>query len=117
MKLPLLFSLAIIFFGCSDNTTTVITHELQVSPHSLTFAHGESVKTLSVTHSCTCPFSWNLNVLTVTQVLKDTSGTGDNTRVPIWIDRTKLTTDTLVAALQVKADGYGIDTVAITVFK
>src|SRR5437016_3964568 len=101
MKFFILLILAANILGCSDNTTTIATHELQVSPHSLTFAHGVSMQTLSVTHSCTCPFSWNLNYLIVTPILKDTSGTGDNTKVPIWIDRTTMTADTLNALLQV----------------
>lgn len=117
MKFLLLFVFGIAFFGCYSNTTTYTVHELVVSPLSLTFSHGDTVKTLSITHTCTCPFSWNVNVLDSTAVLQPTSGSGDNTQVAIHIDRTKFKGDSLHAALQVNGYSYGIDTIRVTVFK
>ena len=104
--------------GCYNNATTYTTHELVVTPLSLTFMHSDTVKFLSITHTCTCPFSWNVNVLDSTRVLQHASGVGDNTQVPIRIDRSQLSVvDTLHATLQITSNGYGTDTVQVTVLK
>jgi hypothetical protein len=58
-----------------------------------------------------------VTVLTNTAVLKDTSGTGDNKNVPINIDRTLMTKDTLVSALQIKSNYINIDTVQVTIYR
>jgi hypothetical protein len=117
MKLFFLIIFTSAIIGCYNNSTTYTTHELVVTPLSLTFAHTDNTKTLSITHTCTCPFSWNVNVLDSTRVLKDTSGIGDNTQVLITIDRSKLTVDTLRVSLQITSNGYGTDTVLVTVLK
>jgi hypothetical protein len=117
MKSFFAFFFAIAFLGCYNNTTTYTVHEMVISPHTLTYTHSDAIKPLSITHTCTCPFNWNVNVLTLTQVLKDTSGSGDNTQVPISIDRTKMTEDTLRATLQITSNGYGTDTVQVIVLK
>jgi len=117
MKYILLIAFAGIFAACNDNSTTVIQHEMVISPKTLTYAHGVSTQNLSITHTCTCPFSWYVNVLDSTLVFKDTSGVGDYTQVPITIDRTKLSADTLHVRLQITSNGYGTDTVAVTVLK
>ncbi len=88
-----------------------------ITPKALTYTPSDNIQPLSITHTCTCPFSWNVNVLTATQVLKDTSGSGDNTKVSISIDRSKLTFDTLHATLQITSNGYGTDTVRVTILK
>jgi len=117
MKYFLLIPLAVFFIACNDNSTTVIQHEMIVNPKALTYAHGVNTQNLSITHTCTCPFSWNVKVLDSTLVLKDTSGINDIAQVPITIDRTKLTADTLHTRLQITSNGYGTDTVAVTVLK
>ena len=118
MKLLILLAFAISLLGCSNNSTSYTTHEQVIAPKSLVYMHGDMLKTLSITHTCTCPFSWNVNVLTPTLVLKDTTGNGDNTKVPISIDRSKMTgtTDTLFAMLQIKSS-YGADTVQVIVIR
>ena len=116
MKYLFVFGFAVLLIGCSNSPTTVTAHEQVITPKTLIYQPGEVSKTLSITHTCTCPFPWNVNVLTATSVLKDTTGYGDNTKVPINIDRSQLTTDTLHAILQVKSS-YGTDTVQVTVIK
>ena len=117
MKYIFLLALAFISFACSNPSTTVLVENQVISPHTLTYAHGVSTLPLSITHTCTCPFSWNVTVLTNTTVFKDTSGTGDNKNVPISIDRSKMTTDTVISALQIKSNYINIDTVIVTVYK
>lgn len=89
-----------------------------VNPKTLVYQHGDSVKSLSITHTCTCPFNWYVTVTPANGVLKDTSGLGDNTSVPIRVvDRSKMTSDTLLTTLVINGGSYGIDTVAVTVVK
>jgi len=117
MKYLFLIAFAFTAFACSNSLdqTVDIQHQV-ITPHTLVYPHGISTQSLSITHTCTCPFDWNISVLTNTTVLSATSGNGDNTNVPITIDRTKLTVDTLVSALQIKSI-YGYDTVQVTVLK
>ena len=117
MKILFLAVFAATMFGCSNNPTSFTTHELVVSPKSLTFASGVSVQHVSITHTCTCPFSWNVNPLDPTQVLLPASGVWDSTSATIRIDRTKLMTDTLHSSLQITSNGYGTDTISVTVLK
>ncbi len=117
MKFIFVFGIAIGILGCSNSPTSIIIHELVVSPKALIFMHGDTTKTLSITHTCTCPFNWGVHVLTSTSVLQDVSGNGDNTKVPITIDRSKLTVDTLYSLLQITSNDYGTDTVQITIFR
>jgi len=118
MKLLFVLGLAVAMMGCSNDPTTYTAREMIVTPKSLTFASGVSVQNLSITHTCTCPFSWVVNVLDSTSaVLQPTNGSGDNTKVTINIDRTKLTKDTLKSFLQITSNGYGTDTVLVTVIK
>lgn len=117
MKFISLFAFAICFISCSDSITTTYTVQHQViTPHSLIFASADTMKTISITHTCTCPFSWNVNVLTATQALQSFSGTGDNAKVEIHLDRTKLMVDTLMAMMEVHS-AYGRDTVQVTVLR
>ena len=116
LKYSLFLASAILIWGCTDNSTTVTIHEMSVTPTTLTFSHADTVKTISITHNCTCPFTWNVNVLTATQAIQGFTGTGDNTHVAIQIDRSKMTGDTLLTELQVKS-GYGSDTVKVTILK
>ena len=118
MKKVLLLLAGGLFFGCSDNGTAVLEREMIVTPHSLTFASGETTKTLSIVHTCTCPFSWVCTVTPPNGVLKDTTGTGDNTSVPIQIvDRSKMTSDTMYSKIVVTSNGYGTDTINVTIIK
>ncbi len=108
---------AALIAGCSNTSTQVEQHEMVVSPKTLVYQPTDSVKTLSITHTCTCPFSWNCYVLPPNNVLYDTSGVGDQTNVSIKVHRENLTVDTLRTIIQVNGGVYGIDTVAVTVIK
>lgn len=117
MKKLLLIGLAAAFFGCNDNGTTVIEHALVVTPKTLTFAHGVSSQNLSITHTCSCPFSWNANPLDTDKVLQAASGFWDSSHALITIDRSQLKQDTLHSRLQIISNGYGTDTIAVTVLR
>lgn len=118
-----MYRVAVLFFvlaalGCSDPSTQYVTHEMSVSPKSLIFEHGDTVKTLSITHNCTCPFNWSVVVTPPNGVLKDTSGYMDNSSMPLRVvDRSKMTSDTMQTMVVVNGQFYGIDTVMVTVIR
>ena len=102
--------------GCSE-TTSSFERKMELSPKTLVFQPSENMKTVSITHTCTCAFSWHCTT-------KDTSGaliligTGsqDNENVPIQIDRSKLIVDTLITYVHVTSN-YQPDSVLVTVYK
>lgn len=102
--------------GC-DSVVNSEARKMTVSPLSLVFAPGDSVKTLSITHNCTCPFTWNGTPVDSTNTLIAFSGTNDNTAKQVAIMRTNLTVDTLQAYWVVTSDGYGTDTVRVTIYR
>ncbi len=111
-----LFLLMFIAAGCSE-TTTSYERKMELSPKTLVFQPSETQKTVSITHTCPCPFSWGCTT-------KDTSGTlilvadgtDDNTSVPIRVDRSKMTVDTLITYVNVTSN-YQPDSVLVTIYK
>jgi hypothetical protein len=102
--------------GC-DSSTVVEEQKMTVTPLSVVFQSGDSVKTISITHNCTCPFTWNGTPVDSTNTLKAFSGTGDNTAKEVSILRANLTTDTLNAYWVVTSNGYGTDTIRATIIR
>lgn len=102
--------------GCSE-TTTSYERKMELSPKTLVFQPSETQKTVSITHTCPCPFSWKC-------ITKDTSGalilvasgSGDNSAVPIQVDRSKLAVDTLITYVHVTSN-YQPDSVLVTIYK
>lgn len=121
MKKYLLLLVTVLCFGCDNGTIVVDDARMIVSPTTLVFEHGDSVKMVSITHTCTCAFTWTATVTPPNGVIVDTSGTGDNKAVAIRIaDRSKMTSDTLQTKIVVSNNTparYGIDTIAVTVIR
>jgi hypothetical protein len=112
----------IVIAGCSDSNTVVVEDQrMIVSPTTLVFNSGETEKTISISHTCTCAFSWTCSVTPPNGVLKDTNGIGDTpTAVIRVVDRSKMTSDTLHTSIIVSNNSpivYGIDTIAVTVIR
>ena len=116
MKTILLCAALAFVVGC-DSTTTVEEKAMTVTPLSLTFQAGESSKTISITHNCSCPFTWNGTPVDSTGTLMAFSGTMDNTAKDISIMRANLQSDTLNAYWVVTSNGYGTDTIHVTVIR
>src|SRR5690242_16736550 len=102
--------------GC-DSADDSEVRRMTVSPLAVVFGPGDSVKTLSITHNCTCPFTWNGTPVDSTNTLIAFSGTSDNTAKQVAIMRPNLTVDTLKAYWVVTSNGYGTDTVHVTVYR
>jgi hypothetical protein len=104
------------FGGCADTSGTSTTRQQSVSPKSLVYVAPDSMKTVSITHNCTCPFNWNCVSYDTTGTLIVIGGTGDNTAVPVKVDRSKIAVDTLNTYFLVRS-AFGIDTVRVTVYR
>jgi hypothetical protein len=113
--------LSAILFGCSDNGLVLEERTMIVKPTALFFEHGEETKTISITHTCTCAFSWTCSITPPNGVLADTTGVGDSPSVVIRVaDRSKMPSDTLYTKIIVNNNSplvYGIDTVSVTVIR
>jgi len=102
--------------GCSE-TTSSFERKMELSPKTLVFQPSENMKTVSITHTCTCAFSWHCTTKdTSGALILVASGSGDNSAVPIQVDRSKLTVDTLVTYVHVTSN-YQPDSVLVTVYK
>jgi hypothetical protein len=113
----LILAFAIVTFGgCADTTGTSTTRQQSVSPKALVYLPPDTLKNLSITHNCTCPFNWNCVSYDTTGTLIVIGGTGDNTSVPVKVNRSNLAVDTLQTYLAVRS-AFGIDTVHVTVYR
>jgi hypothetical protein len=100
-----------------ESATTIEERKMTVAPRTLFFGPNDSVMNLAVTHNCTCPFSWNGTPVDTTGTLLAFAGTGDNTAKQVSILRANMQTDTLDAYWVVTSNGYGTDTVRVTVIR
>ncbi|MEP7233788.1 MAG: hypothetical protein ABI778_00705 [Ignavibacteriota bacterium] len=116
MRHLIIFLTAALLTSCGYDPSSYTLSRQIISPKSLTYQTGDSIKNVSITHTCTCPFPWSVNVLTPSAVLIGSTGNGDNSNVPIKIDRSQLTVDTLRGELQVKS-AFGTDTIVVMVIR
>ena len=103
--------------GCT--TETIQQEKMVVSPNTIIFAKGETAKTVSITHTCTCPFSWTATVVdpSATWLTFPASMSGDNASVPISFDVSKLALDSAQTTVIIVSNQYGADTMLVKVFK
>jgi hypothetical protein len=123
VKIFAVLGLALFSFACSTNDTLVQEY-MTVSPHQLTFTTPDTTRTMTVAHSCTCPFTWTLLAYPPAPWLTiPAGGSGDQNNVLIKIDRSLMTTDTAKALIQVNStqystsDGRRYDTVQVTAYR
>jgi hypothetical protein len=110
--------IAALFVGCSV-ASPVQQEYMIVAPHSIVFSTSTpDTMTVSITHSCTCPFSWNATVSPASAWLSfPGSLTGDKTDIPISVDTALLTADTTRATILIVSNSYGDDSIVVTAIK
>jgi hypothetical protein len=115
---------AIIFsslFAACSSSTAIVQERMVISPQRIAFDPPASSKLISITHTCTCPFSWNATVdsarawFTIPQNFPVTKQ-GDDSFIPLSIDRTKLTANDSVV-VRIKSNSYGTDTIMVVAIK
>jgi hypothetical protein len=116
MKYAFVISIALLFAGCS--VAPAVQEYMIVAPHSIVFSPSALDSTVSITHSCTCPFSWNASVSPVSPWLTfQTSQSGDKSDIPISIDTSLLFADTNRATILIISNSYGDDSIVVTAIK
>ena len=120
MKFGLALSL-LVLLSCA--TTPVTTEYMIISPKTVTFDHAlnhdDTARTVSITHSCTCPFSWTSDIHRV-----DTTDTlawitfphdtvGDHGSIPIAVHPWEMPKDTNYALVAINSNSYGSDTIHV----
>ncbi|HET6401752.1 MAG TPA: hypothetical protein VFH95_10170 [Candidatus Kapabacteria bacterium] len=125
MKLPasstILFALALSSFaigyclsGCANDP--IVQERMVIAPDTIVFRSPVMDSGISITHTCSCPFSWSATVSPVSDTAWLTFPTyqsGDKKDVPISIDRAKLPADTNRAAIAIASNSYGTDTLVV----
>ena len=114
----------ILFLAGCFPSTAVVPEYMTVSPHLLTYAPGQTIHTMALTHSCTCPITWTILPPPNTAWLQvGTSHVGDVDHDTVRVDRTQLTQDTSRALLQISSGEYKTqsgdlyDTVMVVVYR
>jgi hypothetical protein len=121
MKYLLILSLAIFCIGCSQNAPITV-EKMVISPDTVVFPAGDSVAAVSITHTCTCPFSWNATISPATDwLVLDTNfqsyQSGDKDDVPVSINRWLLTSDTSRTFIHIVSNAYGGDSILVIAYK
>jgi hypothetical protein len=102
--------------GCSVAPT--VQEHMIIAPHVMVLSLSAPDSTISITHSCTCPFSWNATVSPVSPWLTfQTSQSGDKSDIPISIDTALLPADTNRATILIFSNSYGDDSIIVTAIK
>jgi hypothetical protein len=102
--------------GCA--TDPIIQEHMVIAPNTLTFRSPTTDSTISITHTCSCPFSWHDSVSPPASWLTfPTYQSGDKSDVPISINRALLTADTSRATIIIVSNSYGNDSILVTAIK
>jgi hypothetical protein len=106
-----------------------------ISPKTIVINHRlnreDTIKSVSITHSCTCPFEWSsaitlrsdslgIPVNDTWKWLQFTADTvGDHTNIPIVVYPSKMQNDTGFATIAINSAHYtyGTDTIHVIVYR
>ena len=120
--LGLLVTILVLLSSCASDPVTSSEHMI-FSSQAFRFQHGDSLTAVSITHSCTCPFTWT-STLTANDTL-DTlawlgfpkSMAGDQHEVPIVTHPWLYPHDTNRASILIKSNSYGNETISVTAIR
>ena len=111
-------SASMMLAGCMNDP--IVQERMVIAPDTIVFRSPAMDSTISITHTCSCPFSWSATVSPATDTAWlhfQTYQSGDKKDVPISIDRTKLSSDTCRAAIVIASNSYGTDTIVAIAIK
>lgn len=113
------FAIAIAFVlsGCFTEPPAT-TERMVIDPHTLSFSKPDTTQYVSITHTCTCPFSWQSKVVPASPWLFFPADTvGDHASIAVTIERSLMTTDTGRATVVITSNSYGIDSIQIVAIR
>jgi hypothetical protein len=114
--LTLLLGIAAIVASCTNDS--VEPARMVIAPKAIEFMAGDSVEQLSITHTCTCPFTWWSSVpANAPWLVFPNSMQGDHADVAVTIDRTKLTADSASCFVRITSNAYGIDSIEVKAYR
>ena len=100
--------------GCANEP--IVSEYMIIHPDTIVFHAPSQDTTISITHSCSCPFTWTATISPTpdTGWLKfQNYQSGDKTDVPISINRTRLQADTNRATIHLVSNSYGDTTISV----
>jgi hypothetical protein len=127
MKTLSLLALISIAFCCASSafltgcaTNPIVQERMVIVPDTIVFHPSTTDSSISITHTCSCPFSWSATISPTADTAWlhfPTYQNGDKTNVPISIDRAKLSADTSRAAIAIASNSYGTDKIMVVAIK
>ncbi len=90
-----------------------------VNPHSVVLPKGDSVSAVSITHSCTCPFTWTSKITPPSAsawLLFPLDTTGDHSSIQLSVLPSQMPADTNRATITITSNSYGIDSIVVVAF-
>jgi hypothetical protein len=116
MKFVRIISMGALFVGCS--VAPAVQEHMIIAPHTIVFSASTPDSTVSITHSCTCPFWWYDSIYPPAPWLTfPPHQNGDKADVPIAIDTSMLSADTNRATILIISNSYGEDSILVTAIK
>lgn len=95
-------------------TESVQPERMVIAPRTLEFSSADTAKSVSITHTCTCPFTWWTSVPAEASWLQvPASMQGDHTDIRILVDRSKMTSDSVHAYVRFTSNAYGVDSLEV----
>jgi hypothetical protein len=118
MKLFILLAFIVLGISCASGCATdpVVQERMVIAPDTIVFRTPSADSTISITHTCSCPFSWKATLspaMDTTWLTFPTYQSGDKKDVPISINRAKLLADTNRATLSIASNSYGTDSIVV----
>jgi hypothetical protein len=114
LRLIYLSILIVALASCANEP--IVQEHMIITPDTIVFAPSVADSTISITHSCSCPFTWNATVSPIADTAWLTFPTyqsGDKSNVPISIKRMLLTADTTIAKIILASNSYGDTTIVV----
>lgn len=122
-RLPVL--LLVLLSACT--VPDVVQERMVISPSAIVFPSSRSDTTVSITHTCSCPFSWTATLDTVGHHSSagwltlgpnfPASMTGDHASIPLSIDRSKLLASRDTTTIVIASNSYGVDSIVVIAVK
>ena len=111
-------ALCCVLVASSCATETVQPERMVIAPRLVTFSPADTLRTVSITHTCTCPFTWWTSVpADAAWLVAPASMQGDHADVPIRVDRSKMSSDSAHAFIRFTSNAYGIDSLEVRAYR
>jgi len=94
----------------------VIQEYMIINPHTVAFTKSDTVSAVSITHSCTCPFTWISKITPASAaawIVFPADTTGDHASIQIGVLPSLMPADTNRATITIVSNNYGTDSIQV----